>query len=176
VDYLFCADQPLIVLDAKCNPAHDDFGVLVWFRDTRARTPVYALEVFTTQSEPSPAELRRWLIKDAGVAPVLLLHVEISEASNRTAQGGFYIARPEIQCALPRYSGYGFPLKNIMPDDADLIHPSLLRTLADACQTIITINARRTQAVMQYLERDLRDNKEWLDGLAVDVLLKEVKP
>jgi hypothetical protein len=175
-DYLLCA-EPLIVLGDHCNPATaDNFGVLVWFKDTRARTPVYALEVFETRSAPTPAELRQWLLKDAGVAPVLLLRVEISEASNRTAQGDFYIARPEICYALPHYSGYGFPLKNIVPDDADLIHPSLLRTLADACQTIITINMKRAQTLMQYLERDLWENKKWLDGLAIDAMLREVQP
>jgi hypothetical protein len=175
-DYLLCA-EPLIALDNHCNPATaDNFGVLVWFKDARAHTPVYALEVFATQSEPSPTELRQWLLKDAGVAPVLLLHVEISEASNRTAQGDFYIARPELKYALPHYSGYGFPLKNIVPDDADLIHPSLLRTLADACQTIITVNAKRIQAIKQFLEWDLRENKEWLDELAIGVMLQEVQP
>jgi hypothetical protein len=176
VDYLCSADQPLTVLDAKCNPTHDDFGVLVWFKDTRARTPVYALEVFETRSAPTPAELRQWLLKDAGVAPIILLRVEVHEASGRMAHGVYYIARPEILCALSNYSGYGSPLKTLVGDDANLIHPSLLRTLFDACQTLIAINARRTQAVMQYLEQDLRENEGWLDGLAIDAVLKEVQP
>jgi hypothetical protein len=179
MDYLLCADQPLIALDARCNPSTDNLNVLVWVRDSRARTPVYALEVleiFDRVSPPTPA-LRDWLIKDAGVAPVLLLQVKIFGASNRTADGTYYLARPEFLYALPHYDGYGFPLKHLTPDDAAQMHPSLLHTLTDACQTLIAINSRRHQTLMKYLEQDLRVNEEWVQGLVIDTILtKGVHP
>jgi hypothetical protein len=108
----------------------------------------------------------------------VLLQAKIYGVSNRTAQGTYYAAQPEILYALPHYDGYGFPLKHLTPDDAAaLIHPSLLHALTDACQTLITINTKRTQAVMQYLERDLRGNKDWLDGLTIETILtKGVQP
>jgi hypothetical protein len=179
MDYLLCADQPLIALDAQCNPTTaPNLNVLVWVRDGRARTPVYALEVLAIFDRVTPhtTKLRDWLINDAGVAPVLLLQAKIYGASNRTAQGIYYAAQPEILYVLPHYDGYGFPLKHLTPDDASLMHPSLLHALTDACQTIIAINTKRAQAIMRYLEQDLRENKEWLDGLAIDAVLKEVQP
>jgi hypothetical protein len=180
MDYLLCADQPLIALDARCNPTTaPTLNVLVWVKDNRARTPVYALEILAIFDRVTPhtPELRNWLINDAGVAPVVLLQAKIYGASNRTAQGAYYAAQPEILYALPHYDGYGFPLKHLTPDDASLIHPSLLHALTDACQTLITINTKRTQAVMQYLERDLRGNKDWLDGLTIETILtKGVQP
>jgi hypothetical protein len=174
IDYLLCADQPLIALDVRCNPATtNNLNVLVWVKDSRARTPVYALEILAIFDRVTPhtPELRNWLVNDAGVAPVVLLQVKILGVSNRTAQGTYYAAQPEILYALPHYDGYGFPFKHLTPDDASLMHPSLLHALTDACQTIIAINTKRTQAVMQYVEQDLRVNKEWLNGLAIETIL-----
>ena len=182
MDYLLCADQPLIALDVKCNPTtapNPNLSVLVWVKDSRARTPVYALEILSIFDRvmPHTPELRKWLVNDAGVAPVLLLQVKINGASNRTAQGTYYAAQPEILYALPHYDGYGFPFKHLSPDDASLMHPSLLHALTDASHTLIAINMKRTQAVMHYLERDLKENKDWVDGLAIDTLLtKGVHP
>jgi hypothetical protein len=182
MDYLLCADQPLIALDAQCNPTAAptlNVNVLVWVRDSRARTPVYALEILEIfdRATPPTAKLRNWLINDAGVAPVLLLQTKIYGASNRTAHGTYYAAQPEFLYALPHYDGYGFPLKPLMPDDASLMHSSLLHALTDACQTLITVNTKRTQAVMQSLEQDLREHKDWLERLAIDTLLtKGVHP